>query len=236
VMKDMVEAMTGVDLGDAAEIASDEELFKRLHAHMAAEVEAEAEATNARAAPAARRRKSAAQQRREADAQLATQSVREIFRKLASALHPDRETDPVQREAKTALMSKVNQAYAANDLLTLLELQLQIEQVDAGHIANASAQRIKHYNKVLAEQLSELKTEIDRVEAGFRIDFGLQAGWGLKPDKLILLIDDEAKHLRAGLVIHARELRMLGDKAATKRWLKRELQRLQDAAFDDGYF
>ncbi len=53
------------------------------------------------------------EQRREAEAQQATQSVREVYRKLASALHPDRETDERQREAKTALMQRVNQACAS---------------------------------------------------------------------------------------------------------------------------
>ena len=234
-MKDMVEAMTGLDLGGDAEIASDQDLFKRMHEGLAAETEVDREDANAAKAPKPRRR-SAAQQQREADAQLATQSIREIFRKLASALHPDREPDPVQREAKTALMQKVNQAYAANDLLTLLELQLQIEQVDASHIAGASAQRLKHYNKVLAEQVSELKVEIDRVKIGFCIDFGLEPGWGMKPDKLIMFIDEHTQHLRAGLAIHQRELHMLGDKAATKRWLKRQQQRQRHAEFDGGFF
>ena len=35
-------------------------------------------------------------------------------------------------------MLQVNRAYAANDLLSLLELQLQIEQVDAAHIARGA--------------------------------------------------------------------------------------------------
>lgn len=34
-------------------------------------------------------------------------------------------------------MQNANQAYAAKDLLALLELQLQIEQIDAGHVASA---------------------------------------------------------------------------------------------------
>jgi curved DNA-binding protein CbpA len=70
--------------------------------------------------------------------------VREIYRKLASALHPDRETDEREREAKTALMQRVNQACEAQDLLALLQLQLQIEQIDERHIANAGEQRLKH--------------------------------------------------------------------------------------------
>jgi len=162
--------------------------------------------------------------------------VREIFRKLASALHPDREADPAQREAKTALMQKVNQAYAASDLLALLELQLQIEQVDAAHIQSAGAQRLKHYNKVLAEQLAELKAGIELAEARFRDDFGLQPGRGLHPAKLTDIVGHSAKMLQDELAACRRELRTLADKAATRRWLKREQKRLREAEFDDGFF
>jgi curved DNA-binding protein CbpA len=42
--------------------------------------------------------------------------VREVFRKLASELHPDRETDPAEHARKTELMQRVNQAYKAGDL------------------------------------------------------------------------------------------------------------------------
>jgi len=100
---------------------------------------------------------------------------------------------------------------------------LQIEQVDGSTPAtNASAQRLKHYNKVLSDQLAELKAEVARVETGFRIDYGLEAGCGMSPTKLIGSIEQTAKHLRAGLAMHQRDMRMLADKAAMKRWLKRE--------------
>jgi len=226
-LKDMVEAMTGMDLGDD-EIESEAELFGRMQQGLADDEPAPADA------PA--RSKSKAQQRREAEAKLATQSVREVFRKLASVLHPDRETDATQRAAKTALMQKANQAYAANDLLTLLELQLQVEQVDAGHIAQASAQRVRHYNKVLAEQLDELQAEIGRIEMGFRMDFGLEPGFGLNPKKLFGSLESQARDMRAGLALRRQELRRLDDRVGMKRWLKRQRQRLREPSFDDDFF
>lgn len=229
-LKDMVETVTGMDLGDD-DIASDADLFKRMQQHLADD-DAAAQAEE----PPRPRRKSKALQQREAEAQLATQSVREVFRKLASALHPDRETDDSARQAKTALMQKANQAYAANDLLTLLELQLQVEQVDAGHIAQASTQRVRHYNKVLAEQLDELKAEIDRVEIGFRMDFGLEPGLGLNPNKLFGSIEAQAKDMRAGLALRRQQLRKLDDRVGMKRWLKRQRQRLREPSFDDDFF
>jgi len=233
-MKDLAELATGLDLGDDEGIASEEDLMQRMHQQMQAHTQA---ADAEQEAKSSRRRKSAAQQRREAEAQQATQSVREVFRKLASALHPDRETDAEQRTIKTALMQRANQAYENNDLLTLLELQLQIEQVDAGHMANADTKRVKHYNKVLAEQLAELKTEIGQVEFSFCMDFGLAPGSGLNPLKLGLQLERETQRLRFELAEMGREIGLLGDVAATKRWLKLARRRLADAAFDmDPFF
>lgn len=229
-MKGLAEAMTGLDLGDGDDIDTEDDLFERLHQGMHAKAsEQDAQREVEHEEKVVRRSKSAAQKRREADAQQATQSVREIYRKLASALHPDREPDEQQREVKTALMKRVNQAHEANDLLTLLELQLQIEQIDASHIASASEQRLKHYNKVLAEQLAGIKEQIVQVEMSFRMEFGLEPGWGLNPGKLGQMLEQTRREWQADLAHQQRELRMLGDAAATRRWLKRvQKQRRED--------
>lgn len=232
-MKEMTEIFTGLDLGDSADIRTDEDLLQRMSERMK---EAAAEAQDKNAARAKRRRKTAAQQRRESEAQLATQSVREIYRKLASALHPDREPDPARRDAKTAMMQKINQAYEANDLLTLLEMQLQIEQVDARQIASAGAQRLKHYNNVLAEQLVGLKMEIERVEYGFRGDYVVEPGSAVNPRKLGKLIDERTRLLRAELAQQQREARILGDRAGMKRWLKQQRQAMREEEMYGDFF
>jgi hypothetical protein len=175
-----------------------------------------------------RARAERARARLESDANLAAQSVREVFRKLASALHPDRELDPTQRDVKTALMQRVNQAYAANDLLGLLELQLQIEQIDANHFSNLDGRRIKHYNKVLAEQLEELNAAVLRVAPGFQTDFGLEINLDINSKKLVGIIDKQRKALRTELSSVQHDMRLLADRDATKRWLKLERQRIED--------
>jgi hypothetical protein len=227
-MKSLTEAVTGLHLGKAQGIDTQEDLFARVRQGFQDRAAAEEAEEAERSAKSAHRAKSAAQQRREAQAQQATQSVREIFRKLASALHPDRETDAQQRQEKTALMQRVNQAYAANDLLALLELQLQIEQIDASHIANASAERLKHYNKVLTEQVAELKAEVDHMEMDFCMEFGLPPGRALNPRKLGELLDQTSRQWRAELIEQQRDLSRLDDVAATKRWLKQVRQRLRE--------
>lgn len=113
-------------------------------------------------------REEAAKLKKEAAAKNISQTVREVYRKLASALHPDRETDTAIREEKTAQMQRVNQAYEAGDLLTLLNLQFEIEQIDTEHLTSLSTERLTHYNQVLREQLMELKAEVEAKTEQFR--------------------------------------------------------------------
>lgn len=122
------------------------------------------------------RRQDAAQARAAAAREAATLSVREVYRRLARTLHPDREPDPTARERKTLLMQRANQAYEKNDLLTLLTLQLETEQIDAGTLASLPAERIAQYNLVLKEQVSALEAQIEERIVPFRIEFDLMIG------------------------------------------------------------
>jgi curved DNA-binding protein CbpA len=106
----------------------------------------------------------------------ASQSVRDIFRKLAGALHPDREADSTQRERKTALMQRVNRAYKRKDLLELLTLQIEIEQIDADQLAQAPEQRLERFNAVLREQSETLAGELEQRIAPFQMFLGMFAG------------------------------------------------------------
>lgn len=98
-----------------------------------------------------------------------SQSVREVYRKLASALHPDRASDEADRARRHEAMQRVNTAYEAHDLLALLTLQLEIEQIDAEHLARVSQERLRHYNAVLREQQKELEQELETIRDGFRM-------------------------------------------------------------------
>ena len=116
----------------------------------------------------AKRKKTAKQQAKEeqmqAEAAHLKKSIQEIYRKLATALHPDRETDPAERERKTALMQKVNVAYGNKDLLQLLELQLQVEQIDQAHVNNIAEDRLKHYNKIQQSIKKTLYAKMDAAQ------------------------------------------------------------------------
>jgi hypothetical protein len=171
---------------------------------------------------AARRRAAAALKRRTQATQEVSQSVRDVYRRLASALHPDRERDAQERERKTALMQQANQQYAEGNLLALLELQLRAEQVDAGHLAVADQRRLQHYIDVLQEQLSELQSETRRLEAEFRSAAGLAPGSGLQPRKADRLISSEARRLRGEMQLLRHQIKLLLDVEATKLWLREQ--------------
>ncbi len=123
---------------------------------------------DARSSRAGSAKAQARQAQREEAAREVRQSLREVFRKLVSALHPDREPDEQARQRKTLLMQRVNQAYEARDLLTLLTLQLEIEQISAASLSAASRERLTHYNQILREQLVELDLELAHCIAPFR--------------------------------------------------------------------
>lgn len=182
------------------------------------------------AAAAAARREHRAAQRRAASAlnrvrqekKEVSQSLRDVYRRLASALHPDREPEAAERARKTRLMQEANQAYADENLLALLELQLQAEQIDAAHLASANGQRLRHYVAVLQEQLADLKAETRRLEGAFREATGLAPGSGMQPRKADRMISSEAQRLRLDLQALRRQTRTLLDPEALKDWLREE--------------
>lgn len=167
----MVEDLFGPEATEGHEAQSVEELL-----HHAGERISENEArARAHAGSRANRggRRKAAEDKAQAAREAANLSVREVYRKLASALHPDREIDPAERHRKTELMQRANQAYARNDLLALLALQIEIEQIDAGALANMPETRLAHYNQVLQEQTALLNSQIEERTTVFRFRFDL---------------------------------------------------------------
>jgi hypothetical protein len=171
VLKDVF----GVDLGEDHGAKRPEDLLERAHRVMEERTAREEirpdrprGRTRSRGSRAGAAKREAAEAERQKALREVGQSMRDIYRKLVSALHPDRELDPEARDRKTALMQRVNHAYEKDDLLSLLGLQLEIEQIDAAHLASVPAQRLAHYNQILREQLTGLQDELERCIAPFR--------------------------------------------------------------------
>jgi hypothetical protein len=200
----------GIDLDDA-DIKSEEDLVDRVYEHMK---NAEAQSPD--------------QQRAETSARTAKQFLREIYRKLASAVHPDREVDAARRAEKTDLMQQINRAYATNDLLTLLEAQLRLELIDPDHVSKISGKRLQQFNRLLSEQLAEATTELRSLQDAFRTDHDIPHGRASTLQSLHLVTQRRTRELRAHTNQQKRFLEVLANTGATKRWLKEQRR------FDNG--
>ncbi len=218
-LKNVMQDVFGLDLGgegDGDGAASPADLFDKIKLEMDKaqiwEFEEQDRRSQRKKTPEqtakAQAKAELADARAKAEAAQASQSIREVYRKLASALHPDRETDPLERERKTVLMQKVNQAYDKKNLLLLLELQLELEHIDARSIAGLPEQRLKNFNKILKEQLEEIEQEIADVEMPLRGQMGLSPFQPFMPQMVvpllqrdIALMGQRTRQLKAELVI-----------------------------------
>lgn len=193
--QDIVEKLFGVRLEDDDTGGSMEEMLaKAMHKR-------QEEAAKSGTEQGSRRRKSAkqaaAEEKRAAAQKEISQSVREVYRKLASSLHPDRASADLTADEKTILMQRVNQAYDQGDLLELLNIQLEIEQISADYLADLPAERVEHYIQVLREQQAELKAELASLLAPYRALVSLTPK--LKPDRVDKAVDAEVARLEMNL-------------------------------------
>lgn len=203
--EDMIENMFGFRMDADHGAASMEELLDR-----AREQFEQNAAARQRSNPRAKKRSAAAEAKRAEAEKEVTQSVREVYRKLASALHPDRASTDLPHARKTELMQRVNRAYDDGNLLELLNIQLEIEQIDAAHLANLSAQRLAHYNRVLRDQLGELQQELRGIIQPFAGLVGCAIS-ALRPRHVDVALDREIANMRLTLGEAEDDLELLRD-------------------------
>ncbi len=229
--KAVLEGVLGANFAD--DLASTEDVMERAKVRMA-EIGAQHEASLlADEERRAKRKKTKKQQEKEAQQEAAaaqiSQSIREVYRKLASALHPDREPDAAERKRKTALMQRVNQAYEKRNLLQLLELQLELEHIDNETIARLDEDKLRHYNAILKEQIGELKMELIHVEGQFRAQFGINPYAQVKPETALRGLNQDIIRVRQANREAEQDLLALAD----VKWLKAWLRSLRRRPVDD---
>ncbi|WP_052700078.1 J domain-containing protein [Methylocucumis oryzae] len=224
LFKSMFESHFGVDLGDDFDISNPDEAKKILEETMlnlrAEQDKIEQQEDEAKPA----KKKTAKQLAKEEQERVAeeniSKSIREVYRKLTSECHPDREPDETERARKTELMQRINAAYAKKDLLALLELQLELAQIDTHYINNLAEDRLNYINQVLEEQLMEIEDEIQVMSAPFKMKLDLAPWQTLSSKQMLQAFKADIAALKREIVEITNETLELQDFAELKRFLK----------------
>jgi hypothetical protein len=233
-MRQTMEDALGIEISDDVDMASPEAVIRHVQEQLDQQEERERKRREAREEHHAKRKKTpknvAAEDQARTEQEEIHLSIREVYRKLASALHPDREPDPVERERKAALMQRVNKAYATRSLLDLLELQLELEHIDQATLDNISEVRLKRWNTILKEQLRGLDQELMEVEADYHYKCDMSPMQAVSPKSVKRSLNERMAAIREGIKRFEQDLRVIGDIKRMKPWLKemkRELVYLQ---------
>lgn len=224
-MQALMEEMQGQPLGDEAGFDSLDELLQASIKKMFEQNQAQAQAKAARKKQG---KKTARQLQDEQQAQDADGALRTIYRQLVSALHPDRESDPQERNRKTALMKTVNAAYEQRDLMALLQLQLQAELVDGEKVATLARNKVLALTRLLKDRSEVLTRELREIERQTASEFGLPSHAPLSASSLHRALIEQVQHLQADVVMMTRDLARVSDDTEFKRWLKEQTEAAQD--------
>lgn len=102
-------------------------------------------------------------QKREQVQKMAQQSLKTVYLKITSIIHPDREQDEQIKVEKTEMLQHANQAYEQKDLFYLLKLQIQVEQNRGVTQKGLSNEQVKFYKLALDAQKQQLEGQIDDI-------------------------------------------------------------------------
>jgi hypothetical protein len=203
----------GIDI-EGIELDSPEAIFEAVMRKQMAQEQAR------QAAKDAKRKKSKKQQAADQEALDAGKALRDIYRKLASALHPDREPDEAERARKHALMVQVNAANDNKDLMALLQLQLQAEQLNPQGMGNMAADKLRHFNRVLKEQAASLAGELRHLGQEFRYHYNLPPNGPITASLLAQNLRNNSKRLESSIAQIRYETALINDDKALKKWVK----------------
>ncbi len=215
-MQEMMSNVFGLDLEEGEELDSPEQVIAAAMRKIQEEREQQA---SLKATRQAKRKKTSKQVLAEREAIDADKVLRDIYRKLASALHPDREPDTHERQRKTELMVEVNVANVKKDLLALLQLQLKVEQIDPESVSAMAGDKLRHFNRVLKEQAHSLKLELKQAEFMFRSEFDLSYS-AITPKSLDIALRHQVRLHEVMIDQMKADIVQIQDDRGLKSWVK----------------
>ena len=222
-LRQQLEEALGVPLQGVADDADPQTLWQAAAQQWQDGREAVREKKQARAeARQARRPGAVAQQLAELHVDADTR-LRRLFRQLASALHPDRETDEVARLHKTALMSEANAAYERKDLVTLMQIQQRAALVPTEVLSATSDEALAALTLLLKQQVAALERERAARQRDLALAHRLPEGVSANADSLQAHLHAQVQALEARVADMETALAQAADLAGLRRWLNRQM-------------
>ena len=137
-------------------------------------------------------------QKREQAQKMAEQSLKTVYLKIASIIHPDREQDEQLKVEKTEMLQHANQAYEQQDLFYLLKLQIQVEQNRGVAQKGLSNEQVKFYQLSLEAQSQNLQSQLEEIFVSFHLSSHVNTKQ-LKMSDVYKVIDKDATELKQQL-------------------------------------
>ncbi len=150
-------------------------------------------------------------------------ALRSIYRKLASALHPDRAKNEAERLRKTTLMASVNAANDRGDLSALMQLQTEANLVDLDFNASLNPERLLVFCQELREQLEQLNLARQQQEQNMRQEFGLGYG-AINHKTLKVAARAELASLQYSIDSLANTLQHVQTHRNFKNWIRQQVE------------
>ena len=168
------------------------------------------------------------QEKREQVAKMAEQSLKTVYLKIASMIHPDREQDESKKAEKTELLQRANEAYEQEDLFFLLKLQLEVEQSKTGSNKGLNVEQVKFYEQALQAQSQALKKKIqeliDSLVWSNKAKIAVQKSKGqLNIEQLYKQIDADVSVVKQQLKAEKQRLSFMGKESGLEMLLEHHI-------------
>ena len=134
-------------------------------------------------------------------------AMRDLFRRLATAIHPDKAQDADSQQERTEAMKEVTRAYRDGDMARLIELEkvwLAGACPDPGNEEDETERRcssLEQTNRELKRQIKELDAKMREIKRSAPAEFATALGLGGRhgdapPSGLLSTLESEVEALR----------------------------------------
>lgn len=226
--KSEIEDMFGIDFGDDFDFDSEGSFWEFINA-----IKDKEEQKKSKSQKKSKKEKITTKQKKLIEQELSeTQSIKEVFRQLTKVLHPDREMDEQEKIRKSDLMQRANISYKNKDLLSLLELQFEIEQANQSTLDGLSNEKLEVYNRLLQKKYQKTKDEIFTIKQKISMELNIPIFYD-KPEQARYFLDRNRVELENQKELLRQDLEAFNEIKSLKQWLNTlKINKTKETQFD----